>query len=217
VLVADGSDFVLGRIIKECKHTVTLVVDMKQGDILMGDMKELERNDVRYTQNKGDSNSLRVRLETEDIKTKISSYLLGTTRIPYFDEKSQTMMFKEVKVGEPKCNMAGYQAIMSVVEAYINRATVQGNYKETHEMYSYLTRTRKSFTMDLWINMAKYGIKDEEFNGILNEVYILVEPFMTRTIGDGERLTTRETTLQQDRVIQNSGGISFNPFKLFNK
>ena len=183
----------------------------------MTELKELERNDARYIQNRGDSNSLKVRLETDEIKAKISSYLLGTTKIPKLDPGSQTMVYVEVKVGEPKCNMAGYQAIMSTVEAYVNKATVQGNYKEINDMYNYLSRTRRQFTIDLWINMARYGIAPEEFNGILTEVYILVEPFMTRTIGDGERLTTRETTLQQDRVIQSSGGMSFNPFNLFKK
>lgn len=181
------------------------------------DGKVLDRVDVRYTGSKGDSNSLKIRLESDDIKLKISNYLRGVTRIPVLDPKTGELTYKEEQVGSPKCNMQGYQAIMSVVEAYINRAVVQGNFATSDECYSYLVRTRKQLTIDLFVNLNKYGIRIEEFNGILNTIYIIVEPFMTRTIGDGERLTTRETTLQQDRVISNQGGLSLNPLNFFKK
>lgn len=168
----------------------------------------------KYAQNNREANSLKIRLETESIKEKISSYLTGRVK-DYKQDSQGNISIEEKSIGQAKTNQIGYQAIMSYVESLVNKSTVMGNFPLTEDLYDFLKRSRKVFTMDLWINMHNYGIKSEEFGGIINNLFSLIEPFMTRTVGDGERATIRETTMQQDRVLNNSGGWSFNPGKLF--
>lgn len=168
----------------------------------------------KYAQNNREANSLKIRLETESIKEKISSYLTGRVK-DYRQDAQGNISIEEKSIGQAKVNQIGYQAIMSYVESLVNKSTVMGNFPLTEDLYDFLKRSRKVFTMDLWINMHNYGIKSEEFGGIINNLFSLIEPFMTRTVGDGERATIRETTMQQDRVLNNSGGWSFNPGKLF--
>lgn len=175
----------------------------------------LEHAIMQYAKNNRDSDSLKERLDTEGIKLKIATYLTGTMIVETYDEKTQTRK-KEVKsVGVRKVNQLGFQDIMSFVEAVVNKAVVQGNFPEIQDAYDYLIRIRKSFTIHLWINSQRFGIDVQDFRGILNEIFALIEPFMTRTIKDGERSVTRDTTVQQDRIIRGDRGLNFNPMKMF--
>ncbi len=51
VVVADGSntvlDTVLERIIEECEDVITMVVDMKEGDLLMEDVNQKLKDEER--------------------------------------------------------------------------------------------------------------------------------------------------------------------------
>lgn len=175
----------------------------------------LESVSAKYAQSNRDADSLRVRLETEDIKDKVSNYLKGVEHVWEFEPKTQIPKLVAKKVGKRMVNDLGHQTIMAYVEAAVSKATVMGNFKETSDLYEYLRRTRRGLTKHLWINRYKYGIEVSEFEGILNTLYTLIEPFMTRTIGDAERGTIRETTVQQDRVLHGNTGFSFNPIKMF--
>lgn len=186
-------------------------MDIKQ------DKNVIESNALKYAQSNREANSLKIRLETNDIKLEISKFLTGRTRKYFLDPKTNDIEIKEVDTGVPQVNALGYQAVMSYVESVVNKATVMGNFPEMGDLYSYLRRSRRNFTLHLWINMYKFGIKTDEFKGMLNNIFSLIEPFMTRTVGDGERATIRETTIQQDRVLSGYPSASLNPFKkMFN-
>jgi hypothetical protein len=147
-----------------------------------------------------EANSLKIRLETESIKEKISSFLNGMSK-GYFRNTKGDIEITNIESGVRKVNDVGYQFIMSHVEAIVNKSTVMGNFQQTSDLYGYLSRAREAFAWDLWENMTSYGIKESEFLGLIGNIYALIEPFMTRTIGDGERATIRDTTVQHDRVI----------------
>jgi len=170
---------------------------------------------AKYAQANRDANSLTVRLETDKIKEKISNYLLGISKIYKFEPTTQQLIIENKTLGSAKVSDYGYQAIMSFIECTVDKATAQGNFEEGTDLYDYLQRTREAFTLDIWVNMRKYGIKNDEMRGIINTLYALIEPFMTRTIGDGERATTRETTIQTDRTMTGSGGVHINPLSGF--
>lgn len=177
----------------------------------------IESVSAKYAQSNRDADSLRVRLETDDIKDKIREYLTGITYKHVHNPNTNRVEVQPFKLGNPKVNDAGFQEIMSQVDALVNRGTVMGNFKESSDLYDFLERNRKSFSMHLWRNMHSYGIKDSEFNGICGKIYALIEPFLTRTIGDGERGVIRDTTVHQDRVISGAPKVGLNPFNLWKK
>ena len=158
-------------------------------------------NSMQYRADSVDLNTIQFRLNTEAVKKNFIIYLKGKMSYQYLD-KDKKLVTEEVDLGAPKCNDEGYRSIMGFVDSIINSQTVQGNFKE-EDLFRYLTRTRKGFIKDLFFNRTKYGIKISEWQGLVNTLFALVDPFMTRTTDDGERKSYSESMSVVDRIINN--------------
>ena len=162
-----------------------------------------------------EAGSLQIRLETASIKEKISTFLKGKVVSYNVDMETKKIRAVTQEIGKPKVNDRGYQDIMSFLECVVNHSTVMGNFNDESSLYNYLHRTFKDYIKHLWINMNHFGINPDEFGGIRTMLMSLIEAFMTRTIGDGERATIRETTIQRDSLVTDQRKTSFSPLKFF--
>jgi hypothetical protein len=154
-----------------------------------------------YSQQSAEADALQIRLNSDSIKARLQVYLLGMTEKYSYDEEGNIQRTIQ-KSGYPKVNDIGLQAVMMHVESVINPQTVQGNFDDTR--YSeYLRRFREEFSKDLWINMAKYGIDSDDYDGIIAAIMRFIEPFMSRTINDGERKSYSQSLKSE---IRNVGG-----------
>lgn len=105
---------------------------------------------------------------------------------------------KPVSIGDPKCSAVGVQSIMAFCQSIINPAVVQGNF--TQDQYAnFIYETNVSLVQNIVINTDKWGITDEDIEVICDFIMSLVQPFMSRTIEDGER-GSYETTLRSSET-----------------
>ncbi len=141
-----------------------------------------------------DSDVISLRLDTTTVITKMQMYLQGITETIKV-EKGKLIKTVE-KVGEARVNEVGIQVLMSKVESVVNSMTVQGNMKED-DYWRYITMFHQWLYRDLFVNMYEYGIKETQYDAIIDEIMSLVIPFMSRTIDNLERRSYGES-LKQD-------------------
>jgi hypothetical protein len=165
---------------------------------------------TRYS-SKSDAGAIKIRLDSDPIKRKLEVYLRGLRKIIVQDPETGEWKDEYDKVGKEKVNDVGLQAIMSFVETKVNSQTVQGN-MERQEYKQFLAKTHMSLSRDLWINMHKYDIDEDEYDGIVENVMALIELFLSRTIDNLERKSYGESMKiegREETKQRTEGGISF--------
>jgi lipid II:glycine glycyltransferase (peptidoglycan interpeptide bridge formation enzyme) len=93
----------------------------------------------------------------------------------------------------------------------MNSAISQGNFTEDKDGYSqqyenYIYNFRLDFHQYLLINLYRFDISEYELDGIVDMVMLMVEPFMTRLIGNKERESISESMQMRDVVQQERTG-----------
>lgn len=144
-----------------------------------------------------DVNTIRFRLDVKPLIQDLQVYLTG--RMERIVEMESGELRREVyQCSKPKVNDDGLQAIMFAISTTINSQTVQGNL--TDEMYrEFIADFHEGLSHDLFINSQKYGISDDDFNGIVGNIVNCVRLFVTRPIANKER----EALGQSQRVSEN--------------
>lgn len=113
----------------------------------------------------------------------------------------------------PKANEEGIRSIVNWVATTINNATVQGNFFQdkggySDELADYLSRYHRDLSRYIFINLYNWDIADEDFEGLVDNIMHMVEPFMTRTKNNEERLSlsqgfrTVESSTMQEKPKQ---------------
>lgn len=151
--------------------------------------------------------ALKLRLDTQELLNKIELFLSGKRLIITQDE--QTGEFKSVRVplGTPRLNDQGLQDILNYIGGIVNPSAVQGNFND--KMFNnYIYEVRTELNEMIFNNIDVYGIDERNYKGIIDFIVKLIEPYMSRTINDGERKsygqtikTTETATLEQKKGI----------------
>jgi hypothetical protein len=165
----------------------------------------------RFEPSFNDANSIEIRLNTDPVKAKIQIYLQGLTERLEKNEKG-VYVTRIVQVGKPKVNDEGLQTVMMFVENIFNTPVVQGNFQQDRFDFQ-MVQLRISLADALWVNMHKYGIDENEYNGIVSFLFMQMKIFLTRTINNGERnsygqsLQIKDTT--SSTMNKKKGALSF--------
>jgi len=162
-----------------------------------------------------DFNSLNLRLNPDPIIERIKYFLMGTKQELYADNNG-IVQTRIVQWGKPKANIYGIQSILTWLSMIINVQVVQGNFHSDKQGWSftyenYLYRMQISFGDYLMINLYEFGIEETEYNGIIDGIMCLVEPYISRLIDNKERQSygqTFEKSGIQSNTVK-SGGIQF--------
>ena len=151
--------------------------------------------------------ALQLRLQTQELLDKIESYLLGFRLSIIQDQETGEIKTVKIPTGQKRTNEKGAQDIMSYVQGIVNPATVQGNFKlEQYDIYIF--ECREELNNLIFNNIDVYDIDEKNYNGIINFIIKLIEPFISRVIDNEERKsyaqtikTTETATLQQKKGI----------------
>ena len=142
-------------------------------------------------------NPLQVRLDTSELLNQSKMYLHA--EIENFSQDATGKVARDtIKIGSPKANKKGIAAILNWMQMIINPQVVQGNFpmdnKGSSTMYNnYIYECQCNLMDMLMINLYDYGIEEEEVQGIVDAMMNLIQPFMTRLIGNKERESYGDT------------------------
>lgn len=144
--------------------------------------------------------ALRFRLDADPVLKRLQVFLLGLMERRYEDPESGEIRTQLVQIGEAKVNDVGYQSIMFQVESVVNSQTVQGNLRDD-QYITFVADFHEEFYNDLWVNSRKYGIRDDDFNGVVAAVTNFVRLFTTRPIANKERESYNDTVSEHQTVV----------------
>lgn len=163
----------------------------------MNEEFEQSQNVASYRKAMNEYNLLKIRLDTTEIINQAKMYL--TAEIEMIDQdKEGNLQRKVVHTGDAKANKEGINSILTWLQMTINPQVVQGNFQADSKGQSmrydnYIYWFRIDFMDYLMINLYKFNIDEDEIQGIVDSICLLVEPFMTRLIGNKERESYGET------------------------
>ena len=165
-------------------------------------MDENEFNLERKPQNEGyDTFSLRT--NPEELLTKFELQL----RNKYLKKHKDGKVTQEQITGtQPLCSEEGIQEILFMLKGIVNNHTVQGNQTNITEHRLRMREIADSVTIFFYAHSRGWGLEDIRINSLIDNIYFLMDLFLSRTIENKERElygeTFKETTnrdLKQDR------------------
>lgn len=128
--------------------------------------------------------ALRMRLDSTQLKYQIQLFLEG--KIEKIVREEGILKTELRPLGTPMVNDEGVQRIMSYIESVINSQVVQGNLKlDQYEWF--MQRTRKELAKHIFVNMYRWGIREQEFPLIVDMLCSMIELFVSRLINNEER------------------------------
>lgn len=162
-----------------------------------------------------DFNTMQLRLNPEPLMQKIEIFLRGEKEIS-IENDSGDIEVRKIKIGLRKANENGIQSIYNWISSIINVQVVQGNFPVDNHGFSlayedFIQYFREEFTEYLELNCYDFDISDNEFNGIIDFSCRLVEAYVTRLIGNEERINYMHTIQSRESNTvsdQKRGGFS---------
>lgn len=182
-------------------------------------MKEEQSNQTTRYQFEAEAfaaaSALQIRLDSDTVVRAFELDLRGLREVIVVDKDGEEKIGFE-SVGNPLANKLGQQSIMGHIRAVINNQVVQGVLQRNNkydDYAEYLQRTRVDIAKDIMTNLRLYGIKEDDFGGLMSKIMRLVELFASRTINDGERKTFSKTTTVNENSSSQVRGNKFSmPF-----
>lgn len=156
-----------------------------------------------------DNNLLQVRLNTQELISQVEDYLRGAKQIIVEEEKGR-LKNKRISIGKPKANDLGVQSLLNWISSTVNPHTVQGNFPVDKSGRSplydrYICEYQIELGDMVIMNLYDWEISEAEIPSIIANIMLLIQPFMTRTIDNGERnsygqtMKTQETNIVRDK------------------
>lgn len=160
---------------------------------------------------------MQLRLDSKEVLERLRFFLEGTRIVTDVDDEGQ-QIYKKIQVTEPKANSEGVNSLMSFLETKINPQVVQGFFpsdaKGNSQAYdNYLADVHESLLDIVITNCEDWDMRDEDLSLIIDTFMQMIEPFMSRLIGDGERKSYSQTMkVSENSTVKENGG-----FNLFSK
>ena len=167
--------------------------------------QEYEKIRSNYSRPIIDSSMLKIRLDTTELLEKIEFYLKGSREIITKNDQGE-IVTTIVKNGFPKANEQGVQGLLNWISATINPQVVQGNFPETSSGDSpaynrYIKEYHIELTELIIRNIYTWGILENEINGVISFILLLVQPFFSRLIGNKERESYSQSLRGEERTV----------------
>jgi len=156
-------------------------------------------------------------LDSEKVLDRLRLFLEGMRYMTNLNDEGNQITTK-VEVTKPNANIEGINSLMSFLETKINPQVVQGFFPSdargnSEEYKLYICAVHDDLIDTLWANNKAWEVKDDDLGLICDTFMGLIEPFMTRLIGDGERKSYSQTMkVSENNTTKESGG-----FNLFSK
>lgn len=182
----------------------------------MEEHSEVPQNRETYnTSSEGYQNNglITIRLDTQPMLDSVEAFLKGTKVIGYKETPMGALTPIYGTAGKAKANDEGIQSIMAWITPLFSPHTVQGNYKDREELNQYLCYIQKGLAKYIMSNREAWGIKRQDYSGVIRMVMNTAEPFYSRLLENKEResyqatMRTVETNHFQDQPKKKFLGI----------
>jgi hypothetical protein len=157
--------------------------------------RELESSyNMGYTSmNQGfnSASALQIRLDPTNVIENVELFLRGA-KIVVEQDDAGNITTKRVTLGHPLANDMGIQGILNWLQMRVNPQVAQGNFAvdSPHQSTSYgifIYFDRVDFSHILLENFYEWQLSENSLNLITDSIMGMIEPFMTRLIGNEER------------------------------
>lgn len=153
---------------------------------------------------------LSMRLSTKEHLEEIEKFLRSVEHFVDVDKETGKRTYKLVQVSEPLANPEGIKSIMFIVRNVMNQHIVQGNFTPD-DLKDFICQYRKDLASNLMENINQWGVKENNYNFIIDTIMNFTKPFMTRTINNKERESYSATMqMKETNSVQNKGLGIFN-------
>jgi len=176
-------------------------------------MDETEQLKSFYRQAVTNPAALSIRLETDRLLLDFENQIKGIRELITSDSGGNEIL-KVEQVGGVLANTEGIQNIMRIMKLIINPHTAQANFYRDGKGFSgkyedFMYYTRIDIGFELVLNRYNWGIKSKNLKGIYDSMLRIIELFLTRPIGNQERILLGESFKSaESQIIQNKGGFS---------
>src|SRR6056297_3252847 len=141
---------------------------------------------------------IRIRLDTNPILNQLEAYLKGE-QTKYIDTESGLIKEEVIQVAKPKANKQGVYSIMSWLRSSFNSQIVQGNFQKFDDLYLYLADYRMNLCEHIMINLHNWEMSESDFEGTIDLIMSMVEPFLSRLVNNEERKSFTNTIQHSER------------------
>jgi hypothetical protein len=148
-----------------------------------------------------------IRLNTDELLQKIEYFLRGK-EVNFYTNAEGITKAQLDDSGIPKANKRGIQSILNKCRAIINAQTVQGNYKEDF-YFQAIREIRIDIAHDCFCNRYRWELEnDYSIKEIPDTIMAIVEPFLSRLIGNKERESySQSMQSKQVNTLNDSKGL----------
>jgi len=148
-------------------------------------------------------NLMQLRLDTSQLIEQVRLFLNAEIEV-IREEENGNLIRKTVSIGVPKANKKGVGGVLNWVQMTVNTQVVQGNFPMDQRGKStaydrFIYEFQVNLGHHLMVNLVEYDITEEEYGSIIDSMMNLIIPFMSRLIGNKERLSYAES-LQEMRI-----------------
>ena len=140
---------------------------------------------------KNNASIMQLRLDTTAILNEISAFLSGK-RVDYFRDEKGNITEKTVKMAPERANEAGRTALMSRLQLIFNPSTVQGNL-DMERYQREISMIRLSLGKNMMLNLEAWGIKEDDYEEIIDSLMTPIKMFLSRAIDNEERKSYSES------------------------
>lgn len=161
-------------------------------------MKERQETSSQEVGKPSDSTGiLAIRLDTQVVIDRVKIFLTGQIQSVVMDENGNPY-FQTEKITQAKANPEGVHSILNMVENVVNTAVVQGNFDD-HLFDTYIDFVHDSLLTNIMANLYIWGINENDYEPICDNIMAIITPYMTRLLHNKERESYNQTL----RVLEN--------------
>lgn len=141
-------------------------------------------------------------LNPNDFLKEIELFLKGYYTTTVYDQETGTTSYQNVKIGEPKANSEGVNALMVWLRTKFSPLISMGNIS-TDQYGDMLSRTRTALARNLMIKRIDYGISLSTYTELIDIFMESFEAYFTSSIRAGHRTAiTRNTSVESKEVLE---------------
>jgi hypothetical protein len=146
-----------------------------------------------FSPNRSDADTFKQRNDPQQLLWRFRLDLLNAYEVEeeVFDDKANSYKkvrkVKRKKGTHPKANSQGISDIMSYMEKFVNSHTVQGNIIDRGELDRKMKFISNDIVLHFVANRSDWGITIADVDILISTSTNLIDQFLSRSIGDGER------------------------------
>lgn len=157
-------------------------------------------NATSFFQHGLEPTAIKYRLDTEQLLNKMEMFL-RSSKIGG-KEVNGEWVEEMVRVGRPLMNEDGVQSIMGYLNMTIGPHNVQGNL-DWDRYDALIYEINVYLAENVMANLVNWGVREEDYNLIVDTIMTTLQLFLSRTVNNGERLSYGQSMMTKEMNVVN--------------